>query len=162
MRVVSQAFGPREPGKILDIGCGDGSFLMAAKRKGWEAIGTELNAKDLQNTSVTVFETTEEARHHGPFACITLWHSLEHFSDPLIALRDLRVMLVPEGILMIVVPNAGGLQSRLFGRHWLADDVPRHLQHFSIVIGSHSESEWIHFEANVASRGGVRRFRLNT
>jgi len=131
MRVVGQAFHPGKPGKILDLGCGDGSFLTAAKRRGWNVFGTELNPSELLDSTITVYETTEAAREESPFDCITMWHSLEHFPDPVVALRDLRQMLTPNGILMIAVPNANGAQARLFGRYWLAGDVPRHLQHFS-------------------------------
>ncbi|WP_455245204.1 class I SAM-dependent methyltransferase, partial [Petrachloros mirabilis] len=31
------------PGKVLDVGCGDGSFLEALARRGWEVSGTELS-----------------------------------------------------------------------------------------------------------------------
>ena len=131
MRVVSQAFHPGKPGKILDLGCGDGSFLTAAKREGWKVYGTELNPKEMLDSTITVYETTEAARKEGPFGCITMWHSLEHFPDPIVALHDLRQMLTPGGILMIAVPNAAGAQARVFGKYWFAVDVPRHLQHFS-------------------------------
>jgi hypothetical protein len=43
---------------------------------------------------------------------------------------DLARMLAPGGALVVAVPDSGGWQARLFGRHWLHLDVPRHLYHF--------------------------------
>ena len=55
----------------------------------------------------------------------------EHISDPRSEILALSRMLQSNGVLLIAVPNAAGLQARLFGRHWLHLDVPRHLYHFN-------------------------------
>ena len=65
------------------------------------------------------------------FDCITLWHSLEHLRDPLEILRSVRKRLSPHGVLLVAVPDFGGIQSRLFGRKWYHLDVPRHLFHYN-------------------------------
>jgi len=67
----------------------------------------------------------------GPFDCITLWHSLEHVRDPSAILRDCKKILKPGGVLLIAVPDAGGLEARTFGARWFHLDVPRHLFHFT-------------------------------
>ncbi len=131
MRVVAQSVHPRSPGKILDIGCGDGSFLIAARARGWNVYGTELNLDGLSDPQLAVVSTIGDAQQFAPFDCITLWHSLEHFVDPRQAIHDLHPLLAPHGTLIVAVPNAYGFQARLFGTHWLALDVPRHLTHFS-------------------------------
>ncbi len=131
MRVVSQSVQANSPGKILDIGCGDGSFLIAARARGWDVYGTELNLDGLRDPKIAVVSTIGDAQQFAPFDCITLWHSLEHFLDPRQALLDLHPLLAPNGTLLIAVPNAYGSQARLFGTNWLALDVPRHLHHFS-------------------------------
>jgi hypothetical protein len=56
---------------------------------------------------------------------------MEHLSNPQEHLRRLRSMLSPDGILLFAVPDFGGLQARVFSRHWLHLDVPRHLYHFT-------------------------------
>jgi hypothetical protein len=50
--------------------------------------------------------------------------------DPRTVLAQAGRMLAPGGLLVVAAPDAGGLQARLFGRHWLHLDVPRHLYHF--------------------------------
>ena len=119
----------RTPGVLVDIGCGDGSFLLEARRVGWRVLGTEINAR-IPAPGLEIWGSIDELIPLAPFDCITLWHSLEHLRDPVGGLRRLRSLLKPEGRLILSVPNARGMQARLFGRHWLHLDVPRHLHHF--------------------------------
>jgi hypothetical protein len=60
-----------------------------------------------------------------------MWHVLEHVPDPQDYLVQLRSMMTPEGALLLAVPDFGGIQAGVFGRHWLHLDVPRHLHHFT-------------------------------
>ena len=118
------------PGRLLDVGCGDGALLRALRRAGWDAAGTELHGAT-QLPGCRIFRHLEEAASHGLYDCITMWHVLEHVPAPLVCLAQLRSMLAPGGVLLLAVPDAGGWQARLFGRHWLHLDVPRHLYHFT-------------------------------
>jgi hypothetical protein len=61
---------------------------------------------------------------------VTLWHSLEHLRDPRGAFDRLYELLHPGGWLFAAVPDAQGLQARVFGPRWFHLDVPRHLFHF--------------------------------
>jgi SAM-dependent methyltransferase len=85
-----------------------------------------------------VRETIDDAQEaHAPFDCITLWHSLEHMRDPQATLKSLAKLLAPEGFLFVAVPDAEGLQARVFGSGWFHLDVPRHLYHFGATsLGS--------------------------
>jgi SAM-dependent methyltransferase len=115
---------------LLDIGCGDGSFLLEAQARGWRVAGTELAPTLARSRGLEVFESLDDARPRAPYDCVTLWHSLEHVRDPRATLLAARALLAPTGALVVAVPNAGGLQARSFGRHWFHLDVPRHLLHF--------------------------------
>jgi SAM-dependent methyltransferase len=119
-----------KPGRLLDIGCGDGSFLIAERNAGWRVFGTELHGTE-QLPGCPIFRRPADAAEHGPFDCITMWHVLEHVPEPLHCLNELRQMLAPGGVLLLAVPDFGGWQAKLFGRHWLHADVPRHLFHFT-------------------------------
>jgi hypothetical protein len=39
--------------------------------------------------------------------------------------------LTPSGLLIVEVPNAGGLGASVFGRAWAGLELPRHLSHFT-------------------------------
>jgi Methyltransferase domain len=129
-RLVSRCISPRDGARLLDVGTGDGAFLDTASCAGWAAVGVEPNALHSHGTH-PVFRTLEEASPLAPYDCITLWHVLEHVPAPLDCLIELRSMLSGDGALVLAVPDFGGLQARIFGRHWLHLDVPRHFYHFT-------------------------------
>ena len=131
MRVVERATRGSAPGRLVDIGCGDGSFLLEARKAGWTVLGTEVNER-IPSPGLEILASIDELRSRAPLGCITLWHSLEHLRHPIEAVTDLAGMLVPGGTLVVAVPDSGGWQARLFGRHWLHLDVPRHLHHFGL------------------------------
>jgi SAM-dependent methyltransferase len=116
--------------RLLDIGCGDGTFLLRAREKGWQVAGTEMNPQIAREAGLDVFESLAEAHQFAPFHCITLWHSLEHMRDPRAVIESVKSALAPTGSLIIAVPDADGLQARAFKENWLHLDVPRHLYHF--------------------------------
>jgi SAM-dependent methyltransferase len=135
LRLVTAAASEGNGRRLLDIGCGDGTFLLAARdRKGWNVSGTEMNPATARMAGLNVYETIEEAQEaaDAPFDCITLWHSLEHLRDPRATLTQLAGSLkLDGGVLVVAVPDAGGLQAGVFRSGWFHLDVPRHLYHFN-------------------------------
>ncbi len=129
--IVTKAAGRGNGRRLLDVGCGDGSFLLRARQVGWKAFGTELNPRLARAVGLDVYTSLAQATARGPFDCITAWHVLEHFVDPGEELRRMAGLLAPNGVLCLAVPNAESRQARQFSRHWLHLDVPRHLHHFS-------------------------------
>lgn len=131
--LVEQFSAPKGSSLLLDVGCGEGTFLAAARDKGLEVVGTELDAQRLSDLPFEVFSDLGKVKEKfGPatFDAVTLWHTLEHFRDPRRVLEDVTYLLADDGVVLIAVPNALGAQARLFGRNWLHLDVPRHLFHF--------------------------------
>lgn len=130
LRFVESAMGQRAVERLLDIGCGDGTFLLAAKGAGWEVAGTERNPGPARAEGLDVREAPERFHFSESFDCITMWHSFEHIPDPLAAISGLSGLLKPGGKLIMAVPDNGGLQAKIFRNGWLHLDVPRHLYHF--------------------------------
>ena len=130
LRIIAHASNKTKRGRLLDVGCGDGSFLLAAGAAGWRVTGTELNPHPARLLGLDVKESITEIGDAEKFDCITMWHTLEHFRDIKSTLTSLERLLSPNGRLIIAIPDNGSLQARLLGAKWLHLDVPRHLYHF--------------------------------
>src|SRR5262249_57546269 len=72
-----------------------------------------------------------EAVGAGRLDVVTAFQVLEHVPDPVAAARRMLDWLAPGGLLIVEVPNAGGLGARLFGGAWAGLELPRHLSHFT-------------------------------
>ncbi|MFQ5737871.1 MAG: class I SAM-dependent methyltransferase [Acidobacteriota bacterium] len=125
-------------GRILDVGCADGKFLLALDSRKWSRTGVEFISEVvgtvrsmipvLEVFAGDIYAPELEA---GSFDVITFWHVLEHLHDPHRVLRRASSLLRPGGWVFISLPNFDSLQARIFRRYWYAFDVPRHLHHFS-------------------------------
>ena len=106
-------------------------FLEAARRHGWQAVGTELNPEPARRLGFEVFPSLEDFPDRARFSIVTLWHSLEHMSNPRHVIEKIREFVAEDGMILIAVPDFDGYQSKAFGASWLHLDVPRHLYHFT-------------------------------
>jgi 2-polyprenyl-3-methyl-5-hydroxy-6-metoxy-1,4-benzoquinol methylase len=125
-------------GRILDIGSGRGTLLTEMADKGWETIGTEYSkslAEAVENKfGIQIYSTPNLQDCNFPanvFDIIVCYHVLEHLSDPLGTLFELKRLLNSSGMLILAVPNIEGTIANVSKEHWFANDVPRHLFHFS-------------------------------
>jgi 2-polyprenyl-3-methyl-5-hydroxy-6-metoxy-1,4-benzoquinol methylase len=109
-------------GRLLDVGCFDGSFMLAAQRLGFDVEGLEPEAEpaaEARARGLSVQQSTfEDADLRGPFDVVALIHSLEHLPDPWAALERARSLLSDRGALLIETPNFACLSRRLLGRRW--------------------------------------------
>jgi SAM-dependent methyltransferase len=136
IRLVGRFVAPR---RVLDVGCGNGAFLLAMLRQeGVEAWGLDIAEEALAQVArldrrlrLVAGDVHQAPLPRGYFDLITLWHSLEHDGDPVGVLRRAGELLRPGGAVVAEVPDAAGALARLCGRHWLGWDLPRHLVHFS-------------------------------
>ncbi|MBI1920712.1 MAG: class I SAM-dependent methyltransferase [Geobacter sp.] len=123
----------RRPGKLLDIGCGRGSFLAGMRDAGWDVAGVEFSEETASHAREPygVPVATDLSWPDGSFDVITINHVLEHIHDPVAMLRGCRRLLKADGLIVVAVPNIASMQAQ-FGRgKWFHLDVPCHLFQFS-------------------------------
>ncbi len=129
-------FLPHARASALDVGCAAGYFLKLLKEKGWEhPEGIELDrrmAKQLRECGLEVVDVPlEQFVSPRRYQLITLFDVLEHLPEVNQDLSKLAGMLDEKGILVLVTPNFGSLQRKLFGKRWFQFKPREHLYYFA-------------------------------
>ncbi|MBI1979150.1 MAG: class I SAM-dependent methyltransferase [Elusimicrobia bacterium] len=111
-----------EKGKVLDVGCNVGTFLEVARERGWQTVGIEPNKKAAEicmkkNLRVTCalfdssFVNTFEEKD---FDLICMNDVIEHFPDPLQAIKFVKPLLKKNGCLAMSTPNIRNILAKVF------------------------------------------------
>ena len=113
---------------ILDVGCGDGTFLKHLSRIGFESLlgidpilegrsepidGLRLSRQELSETS-------------GEWDVIVFNHSFEHMDQPEAVLKHVQRLLAPDGVCMIRIPVVPCYAWSRYRTNWVQLDAPRH------------------------------------
>ena len=127
---------PQRSARLLDVGCGNGEWLVFMRGLGWEVEGLEFDpaavararSRELR-VNLGSPETTDYPE--GAFDAITLAHLIEHVHAPELVLARVSRWLASGGTLWIATPNAAASSLERYGRHARVLEAPRHLQLFT-------------------------------
>lgn len=123
-------------GKILDIGCATGEFLLVAKQFGYLVEGLELSEWSSQiarKQGLNIYEMRLEELSHkfsDMYDVITMFGVIEHFEKPVEEMKYIKKLLKPGGILVIWTGDVASIPSKLLGRSWWYWQG-QHIQYFS-------------------------------
>lgn len=140
IRVVFESQGrnlsKHSQGRLLDVGCGNGSFLELAQQAGWEVVGVDPDPEavavacsrglDVRQGDISVLDPSKEQ-----FDGITMSHVIEHVHDPRTTLAFCYQLLKPGGWIWLETPNLSALGHMCFGASWRGLEPPRHLVLFT-------------------------------
>jgi SAM-dependent methyltransferase len=134
---ITAEFTPyRQTGRLLDLGCGAGDLLQAARKHGWNAQGVDVSShatKHVRELGFDVFEgELKDAQFPAAhFDVVTAAELLEHIFDPRTLVQEVARILRPGGLFWVTTPHARGLSARVLGLKWRCIWPPEHLQLFS-------------------------------
>jgi len=108
------------PPRYLDVGCSTGFVVEAARDKGWEATGIDLNPSAIEfgrsrGLDIRTVALDDAGFAPGSFDAVSLFDVLEHLLDPRRTLRMCVDLLAPGGILFLYVPNFDSASRLLMG-----------------------------------------------
>lgn len=123
--------------RLLEVGCGLGTFLAEARNVGFDVTGLDVSATAIAAANRRLGEprarcgTLEEANFPaGAFDVVVLADVIEHVRDPAAFLARARRLVKPGGGVFVATPSLDSLSARLMGRHWM-EFKPEHLFYFN-------------------------------
>lgn len=123
-------------GRLLDVGCGAGFFLEAARQRGYEVTGVDLSpvpvtyARETYGLDVSLGSLYDFKAPDASFDVITIFQTIEHDPDPAALCDELYRILAPGGVIMVTTPAADGFVARVMGRRWFGY---RNVEHVSFL-----------------------------
>lgn len=134
--IIKEILKEKSKGKMLDIGCATGDFLVVAKEHGFVAEGLELSrwssgiAKSKGITTYSHSIKVHSRKFPKKYDVITLWGVIEHFEDPLAEMENINALLKPNGIVVLWTGDVDSITSKLMGRNWWYW-LGQHIQYFT-------------------------------
>ena len=124
------------PGRLLEIGGGEGDFLELAEAEGWEVTGIEYSSaacerarRRLKRGTVLCGELRDASLASGQFDLCVISDVLEHVRSPLEFLREIHRLLKPGGALFVATPSTDSWSARLLRQNWM-EFKTEHLTYF--------------------------------
>ena len=125
LQVLLKSDHPKRQGryKLLEVGCGPGFFLEAARHVGFEVQGFEFNRKILRFRSKKNSVPIQIGDFESPggeltqqYDCIVMLDVIEHFRNPSAVIQKAHKALNPGGLLVIKTVDSGAVTSRILGK----------------------------------------------
>lgn len=107
--------------RMLDVGCSTGFVVEAARDRGWDAVGIDLNPSAVEYGRSRGLDLRVSALEDAGFApasfdAVCLFDVLEHLIDPVRTLRACATLVRPGGIVFLYVPNYDSASRLLMGK----------------------------------------------
>jgi len=137
--ILDQIGPPQFDAKLMEVGCAQGHFLDAARRRGWDVCGVELSpaaaAAARLRFRVPVLEghLDDQVLEPSSRSVVVLLDVIEHLVDPARAIRSVARVLHAGGLLVLKTPDIGSPHARRLGMRWPQIKPPEHLIYFNLT-----------------------------
>jgi 2-polyprenyl-3-methyl-5-hydroxy-6-metoxy-1,4-benzoquinol methylase len=147
-RLEMLKFVPANVKRLLDVGCGEGSFgTMIKKERGAEVWGIEINQRSAKIASEKIDKVLNsdvsmaiQALPNDYFDCVTFNDVLEHLVNPYEVLVAIKPKLRQDGCVVCSLPNFRSffsLRDFLLSKDWKYEDEgifdKTHLRFFTLI-----------------------------
>lgn len=135
-RVLAEVERHVAPGRLLDLGPWVGFYMAEAEARGWTTLGVEPSdfaseyARGRLGLDVRSEDLYEVELPEAGFDAVLMGDVLEHLTDADRALELVRRWLAPDGVLVLLLPDAGSRVARVLGRRWWSV-IPTHVHYFT-------------------------------
>lgn len=143
---INRNIGTIQPVSLIEIGCGEGFALAAAKRAGWETLGVDYQSAPVKKFNEEVLDCFVESDPREylemlmevpqKFDIAVLQNVLEHVIDPEQLLTGLKRLVGDNGYILIQVPNDFSRtqqlafdEGRIEREYWFTP--PQHINYFN-------------------------------
>lgn len=118
--------------RLLDLGCGNGDYLLRAREMGIRVEGCDPDPKAVafcrsRGLDVYIGDVFDPRLRENSYDVITLNHVIEHVAAPKAMLVRIYALLKPGGIVWMALPNPQAAGLAIFGRGWKGLHPPYHL-----------------------------------
>lgn len=139
------AFLPERPARVLEIGCDEGDFAAGLPAETWgvepQPAAAAIAAPRLHRVLVGSYDAVRDALPANYFDVVVCNDVIEHMIDHDLFLRQVKVHLVPGGVLVGSVPN---------------------LRHYRALFELLVLRDWHYRESGVLDRTHLRWFTLRS
>lgn len=125
-----------QPGfRVFDVGAGGGEVVYVLRAMGYAASGVEPNegyaryAAERLGVPVARGFWQDAAVEPASQNLVTIFHALEHLESPLDVMRRAHEWLVPQGLLLVEVPNVEAVYNQPHSQFHRG-----HLYHFNLAV----------------------------
>jgi SAM-dependent methyltransferase len=123
-------------GSLLDVGCGTGEVLQAARESGWDVQGIEPEPRSAtfardRGLPVSGAYLEEAGLPERSYDVVVAFHVLEHTPQPVEFLKSLKRWTRPGGHVVVEVPNFKSIDRRRMGAEWRGLCPLQHITHFT-------------------------------
>lgn len=132
-------YGGARNGTLLEVGCGKGDLLAEGLARGYEVHGLDLSPHAAQAanrrlgrdvvTCATIEQASLPANYFDVCVCADV---IEHTRDPIEFLAQVRQVMKPDGVLLLVTPTLDSWSARVMKHRWF-EFKTEHLYYFNAV-----------------------------